>query len=396
MPNITKLLNKVNQAKSAVNSVKGIASKLSNINYASVANSDELLQQAEQAKDLLNSRRESLEKALDASNVAKHKAKKVPCTNFIELMYPIHDELENSIIFTSRPRKNRATGSDDTARKSLLSSDEQVEIQLYVPDEINSTSNVSYEAQGVGAGARAAAEAVNRIGGAQGFMGTIDAIGDSVMAGVTAAMTGLQNMMNNATGNVMFFMQGKAQNPMQEQMLKGVDFRTFTFNYIFYPKSQQEAQMINDIIYYFRTAMLPDTYPAMGGGGDDPSDIEGFFNMPNVWDIQFGGPIADKVDGFLPCVLTKCDVNHTGGLKFSTYYDGQPIKTSISLDFAEIKILTQESYQEITANPKGAESGLKSMDSLLDRQTSDSAFAANQDAAGGAIEQAQNQGGGNG
>ena len=23
---------------------------------------------------------------------------------------------------------------------------------------------------------------------------------------------------------------------------------------------------------------------------------------------------ADKVDGFLPSVLTKCDVNHTGGL----------------------------------------------------------------------------------
>ena len=58
--------------------------------------------------------------------------------------------------------------------------------------------------------------------------------------------------------------------------------------------------------------------------------------------------IADKVDGFLPCVLTKCDVNHTGGLKFSTYRDGQPIKTQMSLEFTEIRIMTQENYQDIS------------------------------------------------
>lgn len=369
MPSISKLLNKVNQAKSAVNSIKGIQSKLSNINYASVANTDELLEKAEKAKDLLNSRRQSLESSLKAANVAKNKAKKVPPSGFIELMFPINDELENSIIFTTRPRKNRASSSNDVSRKSLLSSDEQVEIQLYVPDELNSSSNVQYEAQGVGSGARSA---IQGLGGMSqiGQGNVLDGLGEMGQAAITAISTGLQNMMaKTATGNVMFFLQGKATNPMQEQMLKGVDFRTFSFNYIFFPRSQQEAEMINDIIYYFRTAMLPDTYPAMGGGGDDPSDVEGFFNYPNVWDIQFSGPIAEKVDGFLPCVLTKCDVNHTGGLKFSTYYDGQPIKTSMSLDFAEIKILTQESYQEITANPKGGQSGLKSMDSLLDTRT---------------------------
>ena len=42
MPNINKILSKVNQAKSAISSAKGIKSKLSQLNYNSVINSNEL------------------------------------------------------------------------------------------------------------------------------------------------------------------------------------------------------------------------------------------------------------------------------------------------------------------------------------------------------------------
>ena len=53
MPNINKILSKVNQAKSAISSAKGIKSKLSQINYTSVINSNELEAQAEVAKQTL-------------------------------------------------------------------------------------------------------------------------------------------------------------------------------------------------------------------------------------------------------------------------------------------------------------------------------------------------------
>ena len=36
--------------------------------------------------------------------------------------------------------------------------------------------------------------------------------------------------------------------------------RTFDFEYEFWPRSEEEAIMVNHIIYTFRTCMLPDTF----------------------------------------------------------------------------------------------------------------------------------------
>ena len=59
-------------------------------------------------------------------------------------------------------------------------------------------------------------------------------------------------------------------------------------------------------------------------------------------------PIKYKLDGFLPAVCTKCDVDHTGGQKFSVYRDGQPVKSTMTLEFMEIRILTQQNYQAVS------------------------------------------------
>ena len=89
--------------------------------------------------------------------------------------------------------------------------------------------------------------------------------------------------------------------------------------------------------------MLPDTFSSVGG-----SESENFFNYPNIFDVEFDGPIESKVDGFLPMVMTKCDVDHTGGQKFSTHMDGQPMKSTITMEFLEIKILSQDNYLAIS------------------------------------------------
>ena len=49
------------------------------------------------------------------------------------------------------------------------------------------------------------------------------------------------------------------------------------------------------------------------------------------------------------------------------FKDGQPTSVKMNLQFQELKILTQEAYQEITAHPNGAKSGLKSMPSIIDQ-----------------------------
>ena len=101
---ISKLLDKVNQAKSAVNSVKGIQNKLKNIDKTSVL--DQLGEQAEEAKRTLEKRRSSLEKNLDARNAGKAVAKATPASADIDLIYPVYDQLENlSLIHISEPTR---------------------------------------------------------------------------------------------------------------------------------------------------------------------------------------------------------------------------------------------------------------------------------------------------
>ena len=51
----------------------------------------------------------------------------------------------------------------------------------------------------------------------------------------------------------------------------------------------------------------------------------------------------------MPAVITGCEVNHSGGLKFSTYEDGQPIKTDLTLQIREIRIMSQQNYRAIAA-----------------------------------------------
>ena len=169
MPNINKILSKVNQAKSAVSSAKGIKSKLSSINYNSVINSNELEAQAEIAKQTLDKRKASLQKSLDANNTAKNKAKKSPDSPVIELQYPLNEEHDNYIVFTSRQRINRqrrsedgkmkqATGvgmSSDANRASLMNTpDSQVEIALHIPLTLEQDAAVQYKTTDVGSLAR--------------------------------------------------------------------------------------------------------------------------------------------------------------------------------------------------------------------------------------------------
>lgn len=380
MPNINKILSKVNQAKSAISSAKGIKSKLSQLNYNSVINSNELEAQAEIAKQTLEKRKSSLEKSLDANNTSKNKAKRSPEKNYIELQYPLGDLHSNYIVFRSRARINRqrresdgaVMNSDAKKRASLLSGDgsEQVEIALHIPLTLEQESAVKYSAKDVGSLARGVQQ-----GGVGGFI-------SGMVQGLSQAAS---KLLNSMTGNAMFIMQGKAVNPMQEMALEGVDFRSLSFSYSMSPNSKDEADEINNIIYYFKTAMLPDTYPALGAG---QSDAEGFFNYPNTWTAELEGPIADRVDGYLPMVLESCKVTYEGDSTSMTFYeDGQPMTVKMDLGFKELKILTQESYQEIS--PLGDKELAKNqMPSIIDENAKDPEARDKNLAAGSAGEQA--------
>lgn len=334
MASLNKILNKVNQAQQALKSAKGIKSKIESISGSKGTTTDEVKLDYEKSERVLEQRRSSLQKGLDSANTGKSKAKERPKGKTVTLMYPANEILENYLVFEPRPRKDRSSKSGGA---NIFHGEKSPIIALHVPADIASTTAVTFQATEVGGTVR---RALSTFSG-QGF----DGQGLSeIMGGLSSMMTGL---MNSMTGDAVNIIRGQATNPMEEQALSGVGFRDFDFTYEFLPRTGAEAAIVHEIIYTFKTAMLPDTF---GAGGK--SNIENFFNYPNIFDVVWEGPVQKVLDGFLPMVCTKCDVDYFGGGPVSFYEETKdgfqyPVHSSMSLSFTEIKILSQETYQQI-------------------------------------------------
>jgi hypothetical protein len=327
MPSIDKLLNKVNQAASAIKSFKGIKSKFEGKEYTGSYAKDMLASEKAKAQKLLDDRRATLQTNLNASNISKSVGKKPPVKIIRELMYPVGEDLDSYIVFETRPRKAR----EGSNAKNIFSGEEQVSIALYVPESLSFDTKVTYENEGISANKR-------------NIIDTFDGGGNGIQAfgsGLEEAFEGMVDAGANAvTGGVKNFIQGKAKNPMEEQFFKGVEFRSHSFSYEFYPKSSDEARQVEDIIWSFKSAMLPDTFANAEADGA----AEGYFNYPNIFNIYYEGSISQRFEDFLPSVLTDCTVSHSTKL----FHDGYPVSTELGLEFTEVKVITQETYQQIS------------------------------------------------
>jgi len=377
---IDKLLNKFNKVKRAVNSLKGIQAKIQAINYTTAI--DALGEEKSAAEDMLKVRRESLKESLGATNVAGNYSKKQPIVDGTSVVYPTYDQLTNYIVFVSRPRRAREAGAS-------LPVHTRRQVALYVPDALISQSSVTYQADSPNPVARALSAAVDT------FAKTDGSWGDAWNAGAEQAnklgTKFIQQTLNTMTGGFSNLRHGRAINPMQEQMLNGIPFRSWDFTFDFWPKSTEERDNVNEIIYIFRSSMLPDTYSdktrvSRNKDGDASilkgnllnKDIESsrdsievnpsYFNYPNVFEIYFHGPLGSKIDGFLPAVCTNAQVDYTGGQKFSTFADGQPVHIQLTLNFLEIKVMSLGNYESIRGGMGNKGQGDDSINmSIVDR-----------------------------
>ena len=331
MPNINKLLNKVNQASQAMKSAKGIKAKIQQAGYKGGVNTEEvdkLQEQAEENRRKLEERRASLQKELSSANKTKSKAKRAPKDATVDLQYPVAGDFDNFIVFTTRPRKKRAGGNYLT--------DNAFSIALYLPEDLPFTTAVNYNESGIGATARSGLEVVN-----DGF--TMDGMieeGKNLMKSVTAG--GLDSM----SGGISNLKSGMASNPMLEQQLAEdpMNFRSHSFEWEFMPKSHDEAIMVTQIINIFRLAMLPDTF-----GLEGESPVENFMNFPNIFDVEVEGPIAKNIERFLPMVCSSVTVDTFGGNAEALLGRGEEMfaaSTKLACEFKEIKLVTQEVYMD--------------------------------------------------
>jgi hypothetical protein len=144
--------------------------------------------------------------------------------------------------------------------------------------------------------------------------------------------------------------RGTLLNPRLEKMFKQKDFRTFSFSWEMYPRSEDESQAIHDIIETFRYH----AHPSIDDNGrGEKSDVEVMFRVPAEFEVRFlsTNPKAG-VSGFVEnpyipkigrCALTNISVDYTPQSVFSTLKNNAPVGVIFNLTFTEMGLLTRDS-----------------------------------------------------
>ena len=149
---------------------------------------------------------------------------------------------------------------------------------------------------------------------------------------------------------------GVVQNPMIELLYSSPSLRTFRFDFQLYPRSEKEAEEVQNIIQRLRFHQAPEVFTNFGSG---------FFMVPpSEFDISFyyNGQINPNIPKISTCVLESLDVDYAPG-GFSAYEvpnqkakyggTGMPVGIRLGLQFKETEIMTKSSFNNENSSAKG-------------------------------------------
>jgi hypothetical protein len=131
---------------------------------------------------------------------------------------------------------------------------------------------------------------------------------------------------------------GLANNPKKDQVFKGVDFRSFNFEYQFFPRNVNEAENIMNIIREFKYHMHPEFKDAN----------QFLYIYPSEFDIFYyqGAQENLNIHKHTSCVLTEMNLNYTPNGNFTTFDNGMPTQINMTLTFRELALLSKETVKE--------------------------------------------------
>jgi len=231
------------------------------------------------------------------------------------------------------------------------------QIALYMPATIDVNYTVSYGDNEIGA---LAMTGQNILEGLMSPGQTIDKLRAAAAGLPNLAGEGVDLFVQNfadtvASGAKTLFElnRGTVITPRMELMFEGVGRRNFSFTFDFIPKSQEEAKIVNDIVYNFKKYMMPEF--------SNPQTRREM-NIPATFEISYHylsaeNPFLNKIS---TCFLKQMDVKY-GGDRFTAYEDtpvgddaskaagksgNPPQKTQITLNFTELDTLSRKAIEE--------------------------------------------------
>ena len=252
---------------------------------------------------------------------------------------PVHDLYYDRFVTTTTKGKNKLGVSASNFNNTRRITDS---VSIYLPPNVEESTSAKYDESATGiAGFLVSAfgkslegmdaqQLTRKLGG--GLEGiakdmTFRAIG---LAGELVGAEGVEALAKKSFG--------EASNPYMEVLFDQMQLRTFTYNFNFAPRNEQEALEVQKIIQLFRFHMAPELRP----------DVNRYLGLPSQFDIHYMYLSKDGVasennyyNRIATCVLQDCKVNYTpNGVK--SFEDGGPVQTTMTLTFKEIELLTKE------------------------------------------------------
>jgi len=221
-------------------------------------------------------------------------------------------------------------------------------IALYMPPSVQVQYDVKYGDQEIGVLAESGLDAYRAFQGKQG--GTIDKIFEGVKTGVEGIGAGIvEKLRKKFAGNiqgldaVIAIERGRVITPRMELMFEGMGRRSFSYNFIFIPKSEKEAKTVEEIVKMFKKHMMPDFVNSIisGTGGVREMTIPDHFNIR----YMYKGEINTHLNLISTCALSNMTVDY-GAERFTGYAEGRPQTTKISLSFTEFNIMSRQHIEE--------------------------------------------------
>ena len=218
-------------------------------------------------------------------------------------------------------------------------------VALYLPGGVQDTTTANYNDSKTGiAGFLVATGAVAVGGDAKKISESLVAGTEGILKDSAARAIGLVAELGGAEGAEQLVKKafGEADNPYMEVLFDSMALRTFTYNFTFAPKNEQEALEVQKIIQLFRFHMAPELRPG----------VNRYLGLPSQFDIHYmylskDGATSENnfYNRIATCVLQNCDVNYTpNGVK--SFEDGGPVTTTMTLAFKEIELLTKDKIAE--------------------------------------------------
>lgn len=144
---------------------------------------------------------------------------------------------------------------------------------------------------------------------------------------------------------------GIIPNSNMELLFNGPTLRKFTFNYRMSPRETAEASRVRRIIRFFKQSMAAKKITSTGGAAGQASF---FLGTPHVFKLEYktiskvlgGGQYIEGVNRFKTCALTSFQCNYTPDGFWAAYQEGQPVSTTMTMQFQELEPLYDTDYQQ--------------------------------------------------